>query len=85
MVAAASPAECFMAEFPLSLSRFLALPGVAGSAVMQFAKLLQLFHGNEKHTEAEWFAVLAAAKARPLTATPLRAPGATLPRVARRR
>lgn len=74
-----------MAEFKLSLSGFLALPGVAGSAVMSFAKALQVFHGTEKHTQSEWHAVIAAFKARPLAATPLRAPGATTPRVARRR
>lgn len=74
-----------MAEFKVSLSRFLALPGAAGSDVTPFAHALKVFYGAEKHTESEWHEVIAAFKARPLAETSLRAPGYTTPRVARRR
>lgn len=74
-----------MAEFTLSLSRFLVLPSFKGSANEIYAKALGTFHSAEKHTEADWFQVLEALKNRPSSDHVMRAVAPNPARPARRR
>jgi hypothetical protein len=54
-----------VADFPMALSRFAArLP--LGHADHIWLGPLRVFHGMEKHTIAEWFAMIEEMKSRPV-------------------
>jgi len=74
-----------MADLILSLDRFLALPTFKGNHMTVYARALAHFHGQEKHTAAEWHALIDKIASRPLVAKTQRATAQNPPRAARRR
>jgi hypothetical protein len=74
-----------MADLVLSLDKFLAHPSFRGNAKTVYARALEHFHGMEKHTAAEWHAMIDKIATRPLMDKTQRATAPNPPRAARRR
>lgn len=74
-----------MADLVIPLSRFLALPSMRGTSDAVYARALEIEHGTEKHTAAEWVGLIDALRNQPVENSALRRAVPGIPPQARRR